>query len=116
MPNHNRAPDAKLCKRARDKFSLTRRRCIVIGLGSRTPAVARAIDKDDTMRHGKPFAKREPHVLQISTRAVNKNESRFRIGVIGRKPKHDHMQAHAMHVDELSRRRVLSFQARAPRF
>ena len=110
VADHDRAPDAKLLEGARDQLRLPRRRSAIVALRTRAPAVAGAVYQNDTMRGSKLFAERQPHVLKIAAGAVDQNDRRLGAGSIGGQAKHRHVQAYALHLNELAGRRMRGFK------
>ena len=64
------------------------------------------------MRHGELFAKCKPHVLKITTRAVDQNDGRLRAGSIAGKAELSHMETYALDLDKFSRWRMLGLKPR----
>jgi ferric-dicitrate binding protein FerR (iron transport regulator) len=104
-------PDSKPLERTRDQFCLAGGGSVVITLRPRTPAVARAINYDHTVRGGEFFAECETHILQISARSVDENDRWVGAGRVVRKAEHGNMQPDPLDLDKLAswRMSVLEF-------
>jgi hypothetical protein len=70
------------------------------------------IDQDDAVGRREFLTQGEPHILQIATRAMNKNDSRLSMGIVRREPERYHMKPYTFHIDKFAGRGVCRLQSR----
>jgi hypothetical protein len=104
VADDNGAADPHAAEGIGDKPRLAIGRGIYPAVRTIAPAMARAIDQNDVVPAGQTFAEGKPHVAEIRTRPVEKNDDR-RVG----RTHVDKMKSAAFDIDELPGWRIFLF-------
>ena len=70
-------------------------------LGRLIPGPFGTIDQDDAVGRREFLTQGEPHILQIATRAMNKNDSRLSMGIVRREPERSDPRPYSYRPDAL---------------